>query len=131
MAPKRVYYAMDGYFTQDAAIEELGETYGPGGPLAIVALLCMAKRQPLVSNQGEVFTTARSLVAEAHLADREQARKIVDDACRLGILQGLDAAGDREIHVRFPRWSDWQERQRSAEKQAAYRDRQKTKGDSA
>jgi len=123
--PKRAYLALDACFPHDAAIEELGETHGPGGPLAIVALLCAAKRQPLASLAGEVFTSAKQLAAEAHLDDRQQAMVIVGDAHRLGLIEDLSSGDSREIHVRFPRWKDWQERQRNADNQAAARERRK------
>lgn len=32
MSPKRAYFALDASVSHDAAIEELGETHGPGGP---------------------------------------------------------------------------------------------------
>lgn len=120
MAP-RMYYAMDANLTSTATIEELGETHGAEGPMVIVALLGLAKQQ---GGHGEVRTTIRKLTAGAFLSDPAHAGTIVEHAARLGVLEALDL-GDREIHVRFPRWSDWQLRQKAAERQADHREREK------
>jgi hypothetical protein len=116
MAP-RMYLALDANFTSSASIEALGETFGPGGPLTIVALLGMAKQQ---GARGEVKTTRRKLASDAFLSSPDDAHKIVLAAIELGILAGLDLT-DRTIHVRLVRWGEWQPRMSAAERQAEAR----------
>jgi hypothetical protein len=119
MAP-RMYLALDAGFTSSAAIEELGDTHGPAGPLVIVSLLCLAKQQ---GQKGAVRTTRKKLAADAFLSSPDDAARIVDHALALGVLEPHEGAGtdERTISVRFPRWESWQFRQQEADRKAAYR----------
>jgi len=64
MAP-RMYYAVDAAFKSSPSIEDLGETQGPGGPLAMVSLMGLAQQG---GNKGMAVTTKRKLAADAFLS---------------------------------------------------------------
>lgn len=116
-----MYLALDSGFLNSPAIEALGETHGPDGPMVVVALLCSAKMQ---GAKGEVRTTRRKLADDAFVGDRDRIDKIIRQAVDLGLLEEL-AIGDREIHVRFPRWQSWQQRKDDADRKAAERERKR------
>lgn len=112
-----MYLALDAGFTSSASIEELGETHGAAGPMTVVSLLGLAKQQ---GQRGEVKTTRRKLAADAFLPTPDEAERIVAHAIELGVLEGIEL-DERTVHVRFPRWGDWQNRSADADRQAAHR----------
>lgn len=118
MAP-RMYCAMDAGFTSSAAVERLGEAYGPAGPMVLVSLLGMAKQQ---GDRGAAKTTCRKLSEDSFAGDRKQVEAIVRDAIEFGVLEGIEL-DERVIYIRFVRWESWQKRLSDSERQALKRAR--------
>lgn len=109
------WYAMAALFNHDPKIERLGESHGPGGPLAVVELFGMAKLQ---GRGGRVEGSHRVLAVSAFLDGREEARDILRDAGEAGIVE-IDELTDHGFVVRLARWSRWQDAFRKASVRAA------------
>ncbi len=105
------WFPLTTQFTADARIEQLGETFGAGGPLAIVVMLGQAKIQ---NDGGRSEGTFRDLAHDAFLEDRKQARTIVEQAEGVGLID-VEAIDDHGFVVMFPRWRRYQERMRKQE----------------
>lgn len=99
---------MSSTFTRDGKIGVLGDEFGPGGPMAIVALLGAAKEQ---NHGGRVEQGWRELTVQAFL-DRGQAKAIVERAAELGVIE-VEDLGEVEFVAKFPQWRKWQEAFRS------------------
>lgn len=96
------WYAMSTHFLTDEKIEQLGEEYGPAGPLAIVSLLSRAKTQ---SEGGLVVGTYRELAFHIY-SDTEVAKDIIKAAKNVGLVDGeMNGVGYK---LRFPAWDRWQ-----------------------
>lgn len=93
---------MSTHFLTDEKIEQLGEEYGPAGPLAIVSLLSRAKTQ---SEGGLVVGTYRELAFHIY-SEPTTARTILQEARKLKLVDGeLNGVGYK---LRFPAWDRWQ-----------------------
>jgi hypothetical protein len=107
---RSAWFAMDTLFLEDAKIERLGESFGPGGPLAIVALLGQAKIQ---GRGGRVEWSLRALSSAAFLEDKKQAASILSAAGEADVIE-IDALDARAFVVRLINWRRWQDRFRKA-----------------
>jgi hypothetical protein len=121
-----MWLALDAAFTSSPSVEALGETHGSAGPMVVVSLLGLAKMQ---GAGGAVRTTFKRLADDAFLPGTEDARRIVEHAIDLGMLEELELNG-RRVHVRFQNWGDWQKRAQNAERQARHRESTRRNGGS-
>lgn len=128
MSPARIWFAMDCLFTADPSVAELGNQFGPGGPLTLVHLLGVAKLQ---DDGGRVRIGWKSLSRAAYLTGPKRAREIVAFAADNGSLELL-SADDKVVVARFPDWHVWQpERLMKQARQARYRETQKRRENDA
>lgn len=108
------WFSMSTQFLTDPKIENLGEKHGPGGPLAIVALLGRAK---IEGNGGRVTCSFRTLAHESFI-DRADIVRILEDAAETGLLE-VERSDDSGATVRFPAFSRWQDAGRKADEREA------------
>jgi hypothetical protein len=110
------------YLTQDR-VRELGERFGPSGPLVFLALVLEAGKSLTGTAPGEVELRFRAL-ARLAFVEPEIAREVVTAAEQVGLLADLDGDGER-FSARLTRWEAWEAKDRSsAQRSADYRARQ-------
>lgn len=98
------------YLNQDT-IQELGEAYGPAGPLVFIALIAEARRQAFAdarSQQGTV-TMRYSALARQAFTGPDVARSVVALAARLRLLDVVDD-GSSQFTVFLLKWAKWEPR---------------------
>lgn len=137
MPPKarpRPYTTLDReYLTQDT-IRDLGEQFGPGGPLLFLALILNAGKA--ISGQdakplGVVELRWRMLAREGFV-DEATAQRIVGACVELGVLDSYaDLEGER-FSIRLTKAERWESRPLTpAERTAAHRARRAEEGDNS
>lgn len=123
---KTYWWAKDASWIDRDAIVELGEEFGPAGPLIIDVLSGMAK---LENDAGRVFTGFRALARKCFTTP-EDAEKVVAHAAKIGALDDLDVESDgRRFTARISGWQADQKKGRAADRDAQRRARTKA-GDS-
>lgn len=107
-------------FNQRELVVELGEEFGPGGPLVIDELNAQAKRE---KKGGHVRTGWRSLARRCFLpGGADEARRIVEHAAEIGALDDYEAEDDgRRFTCRVSGFSTDQKSAKAAERQARSR----------
>lgn len=122
MAEGRTYWwAKDAAWIDRDAIVELGEMFGPAGPLVIDVLSGMAK---LENHGGRVFTGYRAVARKCFIT-AEQAEQIVEQAAKIGALDDLEIEPDgRRFTARISGWQADQKKGRAADRDAARRERE-------
>jgi hypothetical protein len=109
------------YLAQDT-IRELGERFGPAGPLTFLAIILEAGKVTGVG-PGEVELRFAAL-ARLSFATPETVRQIICAAAEVGLLAELDTDAER-FRARLTRWERWESKDRtSAQRSADYRARQ-------
>ena len=103
------WFSMSTQFLTDPKVEDLGERFGPAGPLVVVALLGRAK---IADDAGRVTCSFRTLGNEAFV-DRATAREIVADMIKVGLVEAVSES-ESEASVRFLAWRRWQDAGRKA-----------------
>lgn len=121
MADGRTYWwAKDAAWLQRDAIVELGEEFGPAGPLVIDALCGMAK---LENDAGRVRTGFRAL-ARAAFVDVTLCNAVIAHATQIGVLDDFEADPDgRRFSCRVSGWQADQKKGRAADRDARRRER--------
>lgn len=124
MAPKqypRPWCRLDReYLTQDR-IRELGERFGPAGPLVFLAIILEAGK---TSRAGEIEMRFAAL-ARTSFVDAENAQGIVVAAAEVGLLDGLQRDAER-FGARLTRWDAWEAKDpTAAQRSADFRVRQR------
>lgn len=115
---KTYWWAKDAAWLRRENIVELGDRFGPAGPLVIDALCGMAK---LENDAGRVFTGYKTLGREA-FTDPETVRQIVAMAGALGVLDEVTQYPDgRRFACRISGWVVDQEKGRAADRKAKQR----------
>lgn len=102
------WYSMDAEFTVNEQVEALGEEFGPGGPLVIVALMGKAALQHQTG--GRIKGTFKHLADHAYI-ERSETRKVIQRAGELGILT-VEEVTDRGFEVVLNAWQRWQDAHR-------------------
>jgi hypothetical protein len=101
------------YLAQDT-IRDLGQKFGPAGPLVFLAILLAAKRAAkgglAAKRQGTVSLRYRAVAQSAYVEDVEDVWRIVDTSVRLGLLVRLDEPTEDEdrFTVRLAKWQMWE-----------------------
>lgn len=103
------WFSMSTQFLTDPKVEDLGEKFGPAGPLVIVALLGRAK---IADDAGRVTCSFRTLGNEAFV-DRSTAKEVVTAAGDSGLVEVTDL-GEADVSLRFPAFRRWQDAGRKA-----------------
>lgn len=116
------WFSMSTQFLTDPKVEDLGEKFGPSGPLVIVALLGRAK---IANDAGRVNCSFRTLGNEA-FTDRAEVREILIVASESGLVEIEDLA-DAEVSLRFPAFRRWQDAGRKADEREAKKPARKAK----
>lgn len=108
-ARRRNYIPLDvDYLAQDT-IRELAADFGPGGPLAFLALILEAHKQAHAGGdkpQGVVVLRYGALAITAGVTS-EQARAIVARASEVGLLS-LTGDDGRRFTAQLLKWSAWE-----------------------
>ena len=123
MGGGRPWFPCDTRLHRDERIIDLGEAHGPAGASAWVWLLGEAKA---ADDDGTVTIRWRTMAHDVWLHSVEQARSIVMTLAVLGLIHLVseDASG---AVVTIKGWAKYQPAKRlHADRQAAYRERQKT-----
>lgn len=99
------------YFAQDS-ICELGDEFGPAGPVTFLVILTEAKRAALgglpVTKQGRVSLRYRAVARTAFLGkDVELVRQIVEACVAMGLLELINTDETR-FEVRLAKWKSWE-----------------------
>lgn len=123
---------MDAHFPDDPVFDELGEKFGPVGPLTIIALYARAKAQGRGVGQvggatGEAETTWKVLASHTWSDDRGLVRRVVEAAGRLkgGEFMEVIRLDDRGCLVRFHGWAKWQARAAATDRKRRQRERER------
>lgn len=101
-------------FLTDPKIEDLGEKYGPGGPLTFVALLGRAK----IANDGGRVTCSYRTLAHEVFVDRADVARMIEGAAEVDLLT-IERSDDGEVTVRISAFARWQDTSRKAEERKA------------
>lgn len=99
---------------------ELGEEFGPGGPLTMRVLKDLAQQQR--TDEGEVRTGFRSLRQKTHVESPAKVREIVEKAAEIGAIDDLEIDADgRRFTCRVSGWRADQDRGRASIRKADQR----------
>lgn len=123
----RPWVRLDLAFFEQDTVRDIGERFGPGGPLILLALIIEAKRAAMsgapLEAQGSVSLRYAALARMAFVAEAD-ARAIVAALADLDLLQSVDDDG-RRFTARLTKWAAWEPRDSAgAARQRRYRDRQ-------
>lgn len=106
------------YYTRERVVE-LGEEFGPAGPIVLDWLCCEAKAQ---NDGGRLLTGFRALSRGAFLNDLDLARRIVQHAAEIGALDDLELHPDgRRFTCRVSGWRHDQQAAQAGARQARKR----------
>lgn len=109
------------YLSQDT-IRELGQEFGPAGPLVFLAIILEAGKQ----TSGAAGTVELRYRALANLAstDAGTVRAVIAAAIRVDLLADVLEGAER-FSARLTRWDIWESKdQTGAKRSAEYRERQ-------
>lgn len=103
----------DVFFLGRASIQELGDRFGPAGPLVFLHIIHEAKRAALggapVGKQGIVNRTYRSVARSAFLRDDTATVRAIVAACvEEELLELLSESTDKRMVVRLVKWNEWE-----------------------
>jgi hypothetical protein len=106
------------YLAQDT-IRELGQKFGPAGPLVFLALVLEAGKTP---SGGRVEMRYRGL-AQLAFVDADKAREVIAAACKAELLDEFEGDSDR-FKAHLTRYDAWEARDpTSAQRSVDYRAR--------
>jgi hypothetical protein len=115
-AGRTYWWAKDAAWLRRELVVELGEEFGPAGPLVLDALNGAAK---LENDGGRVRSGFRALSRDCFLDDPSLARRIVEHAGTIGALDDLEIDEDgRRFVARISGWAADQNKGRAAQRQA-------------
>lgn len=103
------WFAMSERFLKDPKIVDLGEHFGPSGPVLAVGLMCEARQQ---ERAGRVEVTYRTLAADTFVG-REDLPRIVEHAASVDFLS-IESISELAVTVQIKEWKRWQARFRKA-----------------
>lgn len=103
------WFAMSERFLRDPKIVELGERFGPSGPVLALGLMCEARQQ---ERAGRVEATYRTLAADTFVR-REDLRPIIEHAAAVDFLS-IESISELAAVVEIKEWKRWQARFRKA-----------------
>jgi hypothetical protein len=87
----------------------LGGTFGPAGPLVLVALILEAHKA--IPTKAKDFDCVpmryAALARRAFLKDGDEARQIIAAAVEVGLLERVEDDGQRFV-VRLVKWESWE-----------------------
>ena len=116
---KTYWFALDAAWLDRDAPDELGDEFGPGGPLTLIALMCAAK---LENDGGRVHAAFRTLAKRNFTGDVDLTRRIVEHATAIGAIDDLKMHGaGRRFSCRLSGWQADQSKGRTAARVAAHR----------
>lgn len=117
------WFALDVLFLANPHIQHLGDKFGPAGPLAVIHLLGTAK---ILDEDGRFEISYTNLARGAFLKSGTQAREIIAEASKRGIIDML-AIDKRGFTGHFPDWDKWQRNGdlTAAERAKRYRDKRR------
>lgn len=120
-AGRTIWYARDVAWHRRELVVNLGQEHGPAALAVLDVLSAWAKEQ---RDGGRVKGGFTSLARES-FTDAAAARRVVEDAAGLGVLDEYEPDQDgRRFTLRVSGWRSDQERARAASRQQAARDRQ-------
>jgi len=123
---KTYWWAKDAAWLDREGVVELGEEFGPAGPLVLDALCGMAK---LENDAGHVLTGWRALARKAFVTP-DDARAVVRHAFQIGALDDLDEHADgRRFRCRVSGWQSDQSRGYEAVKKQLQRTGKRNPGE--
>lgn len=96
-------------FLKDPKIVDLGENFGPSGPVLALGLMCEARQQ---ERAGRVEVTYRTLAADTFV-DRGDLRQIIEHAAAVDFLS-IESISELAAIVQIKEWKRWQARFRKA-----------------
>jgi hypothetical protein len=109
------------YLSQDT-IRELGDRFGPVGPLTFLAIILEAGK--VTGARPGLVELRFSALALLSFTAPKTVREVVHAAAEVGLLADLDDDGER-FRARLTRWERWESKDRTAAQRAAeYRARQ-------
>lgn len=131
-ATPRQWVRLDLAFLEQDNVRDVGERFGPGGPLVLLALVLEAKRAAMagapVEQQGTVSLRYAALGRMAFV-DESQARTIVASLVGLELIQTM-TDDDRRFTARLTKWGSWEPRDSGgAARQHRYRERRDVSDD--
>lgn len=103
------WFAMSERFLKDPKIVDLGEHFGPSGPVLALGLMCEARQQ---ERAGRVEVTYRTLAADTFVG-REELRLIIEHAASVDFLS-IESISELAVIVQINEWKRWQARFRKA-----------------
>jgi hypothetical protein len=120
---KRGFSPLDRDYLAQDTIGELGERFGPAGPLVFLAIILEAGKALSGTAPGEVAMRFGALGRLAFVKP-DAARAVVVAAEEVGLLDGLESNQDR-FKARLAKWEEWEAKDpTSAQRSAEYRARQ-------
>lgn len=103
------WFAMSERFLKDPKIVDLGENFGPSGPVVALDLMCEARQQ---ERAGRVEVTYRTLAADTFVR-REDLRPIIEHAAAVDFLS-IESISELAAVIQIKEWKRWQARFRKA-----------------
>lgn len=103
------WFAMSERFLKDPKIVDLGEHFGPSGPVLALDLMCEARQQ---ERAGRVEVTYRTLAADTFVR-REDLRPIIERAAEVDFLS-IESISELAVVVQIKEWKRWQAKFRKA-----------------
>lgn len=126
VAPKtrpRPYVTLDRAFLAQDTIADLGERFGPAGPLVFLAIVLDGGYFTTALPRGVVELRYRALEREAFTPE-EKVREIVAAIVEVGLLDEFEDMGGGRFRARLAKFDRWESQPMTgAERTAAYRAR--------
>jgi hypothetical protein len=118
----RPFSTIDREYLHQDTVRELGERFGPAGPLIFMAIILEAGKALSGTAPGEVELRFRAL-ARLTFVDVDIAREVVTAAAEVGLLADMKSDGER-FRARLTKWGLWETKDRTgAQRSADYRAR--------